>query len=121
MSCNGTLFSFRELDEVSVENEAWISTHCISNRSSSIKRLNPNRIKFNLLHFYILVYCLLVLTFMGLTFYGFHKKKLKKKLKKKGPSLKEHLTHLCLLGCTTKLKQFEENLFSDIHSKFGFF
>jgi len=96
MSCNGTLFSFRELDEVSVENEAWISTHCIS-----------NRVKFGVFVFYILVYCLLVLTFMGLTFYGFHKKK----LKKKGPSLKEHLTHLCLLGCTTKLKQFEENLF----------
>jgi len=55
MTCNGSIFNFNDLDGVSVENEAWISTHCVS-----------NRLKFGVFVFYIAAYSLFVLTFAAL-------------------------------------------------------
>jgi len=85
--CNGSEFSFYDLDGYSVENEAWISTHCVS-----------NRLKFGVFLFYIASYVLILVAFIGLGIKELTKDKKKRKL-----SLKQQLIFLSLLGATCNL------------------
>jgi len=52
MSCNGTLFSLSDLQGVSVENESWISEHCVS-----------NTLKATVFLVYLVVYIVWILAF----------------------------------------------------------
>jgi len=87
MACgvnNTVLFNFNDLDGVSTENEAWISTHCVS-----------NRLKFGVFVFYLATYGLFIIIFGGLGIMSIRRKK------EQRPALMERIIFLCLLGSIT--------------------
>jgi len=72
MSCNGTVFSFHELGANSVENEAFISAHCI-----------PNLVKFGTFVAYLFLASLFTLVYGVLLGWNLYKEGLAWGLKKK--------------------------------------